>query len=92
MEPRRNHERETRASKEEADAEREEQHHDLAMRWGSVLAERLQRVARRSALGVLSQADERRFQALCEELHTLSDLIDRFELTEQVGGEYRGRS
>jgi hypothetical protein len=49
------------------------------------LAERLQRVARYSSLGLLSQADERRFQALCEELHTLSDLIDRFELTEQAG-------
>jgi hypothetical protein len=55
-------------------------HRDLTTRWGSTLAERLQRVARYSSLGLLSQADERRFQALCEELHTLSDLIDRFEL------------
>ena len=47
------------------------------------MAERLQRVARHSSLGLLSQADERRFQALCEELHTLSDLIDRFELTQR---------
>jgi hypothetical protein len=66
-------------------AESEEQPHDLTMRWGMALAERLQRVARYSSLGLLSQADERRFQALCEELHTLSDLIDRFELTEQAG-------
>ncbi|MGO9158036.1 hypothetical protein [Mycobacterium sp.] len=72
-------------SKEGADAEREEQHHDLTMRWGTALAERLQRVARYSSLGLLSQADERRFQALCEELHTLSALIDQFELTQQVG-------
>jgi hypothetical protein len=78
--------------KEEADAEREEQYHDLVMRWGTALAERLQRVARYSSLGLLSHADERRFQALCEELHTLSDLIDRFELTQQVSGEYRRRS
>jgi hypothetical protein len=60
--------------------ERTEPHGDLTTRWGSALAERLQRVARYSSLGLLSQADERRFQALCEELHTLSDLIDRFEL------------
>ena len=61
----------------------EEEHHgDLTRRWGTALAERLQRVARYSSLGLLSQADERRFQALCEELHTLSDLIDRFELTD----------
>ena len=71
-------------SKEEA-AESEEQHHDLTMRWGMALNERLQRVARYSSLGLLSQADERRFQVLCEELHTLSDLIDQFELTEQAG-------
>lgn len=45
-----------------------------------------------SSLGPLSQAHERRFQALCEELHTLSDLIDQFELTQQVSGEYRERS
>ena len=60
--------------------EQNEPHTDLTARWGSALAERLQRVARYSSLGLLSQADERRFQALCEELHTLSDLIDRFEL------------
>ena len=60
--------------------EQNEPHKDLTARWGSALAERLQRVARYSSLGLLSQADERRFQALCEELHTLSDLIDRFEL------------
>jgi hypothetical protein len=63
---------------------REEQSSDLDSRWGVALAERLQRVARHSSLGLLSQADERRFQALCEELHTLSDLIDRFEVTQQA--------
>jgi hypothetical protein len=63
---------------------REEQPSDLNSRWGAALAERLQRVAQHSSLGLLSQADERRFQALCEELHTLSDLIDRFEVTQQA--------
>lgn len=67
-----------------SDDEREEQHQDLTTRWGTALAERLQRVARHSSLGLLSQADERRFQTPCEELHTLSDLIDRFELTQQT--------
>jgi hypothetical protein len=73
--------------RKQAAAERDEQHDDLTTRWGMALGERLQRVARFSSLGLLSQADERRFQALCEELHTLSDLIDQFELTEQVSGE-----
>ena len=73
----------------EANEEWDEQHHDLTMRWGAALVERLQRLARYSALGLLSQADARRFQALCEELHTLSDLIDQFELTEQVGDRNR---
>ena len=74
-------------STEHAGEQWDEQHSDLSMRWGAALAERLQRVARYSSLGLLSQADERRFQALCEELRTLSDLIDRFELTQQVSGE-----
>jgi len=69
-----------------------EQHSDLTTRWGSALAERLQRVARYSSLGLLSQADERRFQALCEELHTLSDLIDQFELVREASGESQERS
>lgn len=74
-------------STEHAGEQWDEQHSDLSMRWGAALAERLQRVARYSSLGLLGQADERRFQALCEELRTLSDLIDRFELTQQVSGE-----
>jgi hypothetical protein len=74
-------------SREAVGEERDEQYSDLSMRWGAALAERLQRVARYSSLGLLSQADERRFQALCEELHTLSDLIDHFELPQQVSGE-----
>ena len=71
--------------KGQPDEECEEQHHGLTVRWGTALVERLQRLAHYSSLGLLSQADERRFQALCEELHTLSDLIDRFELTQQAG-------
>jgi hypothetical protein len=70
--------------REAAGVQPEEQHPDLTARWGTALAERLQRVARYSSLGLLSQADERRFQALCEELHTLSELIDRFEFSRQA--------
>jgi hypothetical protein len=60
----------------------EEQHNGLNTRWGTALAGRLQRLAQYSSLGLLSHADERRFQSVCEELRTLSDLIDRFELTQ----------
>jgi hypothetical protein len=59
-----------------------EQRYDLSVRWGTALAKRLQRLVRYSSLGLLNQADERRFQSPCEELRTLSDLIDRFDLTQ----------
>jgi hypothetical protein len=72
-----------KARQRRTDEEWDQQHHDLSVRWGTALVQRLQRHC--SSLGLLSQADERRFQALCEELHTLSDLIDRFELTQQAG-------
>lgn len=71
-------------NQEDAGEQPEWQRRDLTTRWSTAFAERLQRVARHSSLGLLSQPDERRFQALCEELHTLSDLIDRFELTQRA--------
>ncbi len=62
----------------------EEQHYDLSIRWGRAMAGRLQRLVHYSSLGLLDQADERRFQSLCDELRALSDLIDRFDLAQPV--------
>ena len=58
----------------------EEDVYDVSIRWGTALAGRLPRMAHFSSLGELSDADERRFQALCEELRTLAPLIERFNL------------
>jgi hypothetical protein len=56
--------------------------YDFSIRWGTVLAGRLRRLAHYSALGRLRDADVRRFHALCDELRTLSHLIDRFRLAQ----------
>lgn len=58
--------------------------YDFSIRWGAALAGRLRRLVHYSAQGVLSEAEERRFQALCDELRGLSDLIDRFDLAHPV--------
>jgi len=58
--------------------------YDFSIRWGTALAGRLRRLVHYSSLGRLDEADERRFQALCDELRGLSDLIDRFELAQPV--------
>jgi hypothetical protein len=60
----------------------EGQRYDFSIRWGTVLAGRLRRLAHYSALGRLRDADVRRFHALCDELRTLSHLIDRFRLAQ----------
>ena len=60
----------------------EGQRYDFSVRWGTVLAGRLRRLAHYSSLGRLSDADARRFHALCDELRTLSHLIDRFRLAQ----------
>lgn len=60
----------------------EGQRYDFSIRWGTAMAGRLRRLAHYSALGELDDADERRFGALRDELHTLSDLIDRFGLAQ----------
>jgi hypothetical protein len=67
--------------KEEVD---EEESYDFSIRWGTALAGRLRRLVHYSSLGRLDQADERRYQALCEELRALSDLINRFRLAQPV--------
>jgi hypothetical protein len=56
--------------------------YDFSIRWGTVLAGRLRRLVHNSSLGRLSDADVRRFHALCDELRTLSHLIDRFRLAQ----------
>jgi len=62
----------------------EGQRYDFSIRWGTVLAGRLRRLVHYSSLGQLEDADESRFHALCDELRTLSHLIDRFRLAQPV--------
>ncbi|ORA21008.1 hypothetical protein [Mycobacterium arosiense] len=54
---------------------------DLNIRWGTALAGRLPRMAHYSSLGQLCDADQRRFESLCDQLCELSPLIKRFDLT-----------
>jgi hypothetical protein len=56
--------------------------YDFSIRWGTVLAGRLRRLVHYSSLGRLSDADARRFHALCDELRALSHLIIRFRLAQ----------
>lgn len=58
--------------------------YDFSIRWGAALAGRLRRLVHYSAQGILSEADARRFESLCEELRGLSELIDRFDLAHPV--------
>ena len=60
----------------------EGQRYDFSIRWGTVLAGRLRRLAHYSSLGRLEDADERRFHALRDELRTLGNLMDRFRLAQ----------
>jgi hypothetical protein len=62
----------------------EEESYDFSIRWGTALSGRLRRLVHYSSVGRLDPADERRYQALCEELRGLSDLINRFGLAEPV--------
>jgi hypothetical protein len=58
--------------------------YDLSIRWGTALAGRLPRLVHYSSRGLLDDADERRFQALCDELRRLSGLIDQIGLIQPV--------
>ena len=49
--------------------------YDFSIRWGTALAGRLPRLVHYSSRGLLEPADEHRFQALCDDLRGLSDLI-----------------
>ena len=62
----------------------EGQRYDFSIRWGTIQAGRLRRLVHYSSLGMLNDADERRFQELCTELRSLSGLIDRFRLAHPV--------
>jgi hypothetical protein len=68
------------AQKDDEEPISEGQRYDFSIRWGTVLAGRLRRIAHYSSLGLLEDADESRFHALRDELRTLSHLIDRFRL------------
>jgi hypothetical protein len=58
----------------------EGQLYDFSIRWGAALAGRLRRLVHYSRLGVLDEAGEGRFQSLCAELRSVSDLIERFDV------------
>ena len=62
----------------------EGQKYDFSIRWGTALAGRLPRLVHYSSRGLLDEADERRFQALCDEMRGLADLIDRIGLVQPV--------
>ena len=72
--------RELAERKEAADVFGDEDVYDLSIRWGTALAGRLPRMAHYSSIGLLADADERRFRSLCDELLAVSPLIERFKL------------
>lgn len=51
--------------------------YDFSIRWGTVLAGRLPRLTHYRAHGLLDDADEHRFQSLCEELRAVAPLAAR---------------
>ena len=63
--------------------------YDFSIRWGTALAGRLPRLVHYSSRGLLDEADEGRFQALCDELRGLSEVIERFGLAQPVFREPR---
>jgi hypothetical protein len=63
--------------------------YDFSIRWGTALAGRWPRLVHYSSRGLLDEADERRFQALCDELRGLSDLIGRIGLAQPVFTEQK---
>jgi hypothetical protein len=71
----------------EQDEVTESEKYDLSIRWGAALAGRLPRLVHYSSRGLLDDADEHRFQALCDELRGLSDLIDRIGLARPAFSE-----
>lgn len=62
------------------DGASEGQVYDFSIRWGTALSGRLRRLVYYSRLGVLDADGESRFQSLCAELRSVSDLIERFDV------------
>lgn len=58
----------------------EGQLYDFSIRWGAALSGRLRRLVYFSSGGMLDEAGESRFQSLCAELRSVSDLIERFDV------------
>jgi hypothetical protein len=58
--------------------------YDFSIRWGTALAGRLPRLLHYSSRGLLDLADEERFQALCDDLRELSDLVAKLGLVQPV--------
>jgi hypothetical protein len=58
--------------------------YDFSIRWGTALAGRLPRLVHYSSRGLLDETDGRRFQALCDELRELSEVIERIGLAQPV--------
>jgi hypothetical protein len=58
--------------------------YDFGIRWGAALAGRLPRLVHYSALGLLDEADQHRFESLCEELRRVSGLAERLGLPRPV--------
>jgi hypothetical protein len=58
----------------------DERIYDLSIRWGTALAGRLRRLAYYHGRGLLDDDAERRFEAVCEELSAVADLVERFGL------------
>jgi hypothetical protein len=52
--------------------------YDFSIRWGAALAGRLPRLVHYSSLGLLTYADEQRFQSLCDDLRAVSAAAARF--------------
>lgn len=65
--------------------------YDLSIRWGTALAGRLPRLVHYSSLGSLGDADQGRFQSLCDDLRAVADLIDRFGFARPLFDEMPGR-
>jgi hypothetical protein len=58
--------------------------YDFSVRWGTALAGRLPRLVHYSSLGLLDDADQHRFQSLCERLRRVSGIAERFGLPRPV--------
>lgn len=54
--------------------------YDFSIRWGALLAGRLQRLAYYHGQGVLSPDDRARYAALCAQLREMSPTIERLRL------------